>query len=63
MFFSGMAINMHSDYTLIGLRKPGEKGYKIPTGTPARVLLCARVCVRAYVCVCVCARVCVPGAG
>ncbi len=27
-----MAINLHSDYTLLGLRKPGEQGYKIPRG-------------------------------
>lgn len=32
LFFSGMVINMHSDYTLISLRKPGETGYKIPRG-------------------------------
>lgn len=31
-FFTGMAINIHSDYTLIHLRKPGETGYKIPRG-------------------------------
>lgn len=33
IFFTGMAINMHADYTLINLRKPGETGYKIPRGT------------------------------
>eukprot|EP00730_Choanoeca_flexa_P015962 TRINITY_DN7450_c0_g1_i1.p1 TRINITY_DN7450_c0_g1~~TRINITY_DN7450_c0_g1_i1.p1 ORF type:complete len:265 (+),score=35.08 TRINITY_DN7450_c0_g1_i1:999-1793(+) len=32
LFFTGMAINIHSDYTLISLRKPGETGYKIPKG-------------------------------
>ena len=32
MFFAGMAINIHSDYTLLNLRKPGETGYKIPRG-------------------------------
>ncbi|KAG1956148.1 3-oxo-5-alpha-steroid 4-dehydrogenase 2a isoform X2 [Pimephales promelas] len=32
MFFSGMAINIHSDYILRNLRKPGELSYKIPTG-------------------------------
>ncbi|EGD77467.1 hypothetical protein PTSG_08562 [Salpingoeca rosetta] len=32
VFFTGMAINMHSDYTLIGLRKGSDKGYKIPRG-------------------------------
>jgi len=28
----GMAINIHSDSTLIALRKPGETGYQIPRG-------------------------------
>ena len=32
MFLSGMAINIHSDHILRNLRKPGEKGYKIPKG-------------------------------
>ncbi len=32
LFFLGMAINIHSDSILINLRKPGETGYKIPTG-------------------------------
>eukprot|EP00049_Salpingoeca_infusionum_P026767 m.27827 g.27827 ORF g.27827 m.27827 type:complete len:271 (+) comp8979_c0_seq1:476-1288(+) len=32
MFYIGMAINIHSDYTLSNLRKPGETGYKIPRG-------------------------------
>lgn len=32
LFFVGMGINIHSDYTLLSLRKPGEKGYKIPRG-------------------------------
>lgn len=32
LFLVGMLINIHSDQLLIGLRKPGEKGYKIPTG-------------------------------
>ena len=32
LFAVGMAINIHSDQLLIGLRKPGETGYKIPTG-------------------------------
>jgi 3-oxo-5-alpha-steroid 4-dehydrogenase 1 len=30
LFFTGMAVNWHSDGILIGLRKPGETGYKIP---------------------------------
>lgn len=32
LFFTGMAINIHSDHTLCNLRKPGETGYKIPLG-------------------------------
>ncbi|XP_030636612.1 3-oxo-5-alpha-steroid 4-dehydrogenase 2a [Chanos chanos] len=32
MFFSGMAINIHSDHILRNLRKPGEIAYKIPKG-------------------------------
>lgn len=32
LFFVGMAMNMWSDYYLIGLRKEGETGYKIPQG-------------------------------
>lgn len=32
IFLTGMIINWHSDGILINLRKPGETGYKIPTG-------------------------------
>lgn len=32
IFVAGMAINWKSDTILINLRKPGEKGYKIPKG-------------------------------
>jgi 3-oxo-5-alpha-steroid 4-dehydrogenase 1 len=32
VFLVGMAINVQSDHILIHLRKPGEQGYKIPTG-------------------------------
>ncbi|XP_068928393.1 3-oxo-5-alpha-steroid 4-dehydrogenase 2 [Petaurus breviceps papuanus] len=32
IFFLGMAINIHSDYLLRQLRKPGETSYKIPQG-------------------------------
>ncbi|XP_003728409.2 3-oxo-5-alpha-steroid 4-dehydrogenase 1 [Strongylocentrotus purpuratus] len=32
LFMTGMAINIHSDYILRNLRKPGETGYKIPCG-------------------------------
>lgn len=32
VFIVGFAINNHSDTLLINLRKPGETGYKIPTG-------------------------------
>jgi hypothetical protein len=30
LFFAGMAINIRSDYYLIGLRKPGQTGYVLP---------------------------------
>ncbi|MCH2234991.1 MAG: DUF1295 domain-containing protein [Crocinitomicaceae bacterium] len=32
LFIGGMYINWQSDHILINLRKPGETGYKIPTG-------------------------------
>lgn len=32
LFFFGMFVNIHSDYILRFLRKPGETGYKIPRG-------------------------------
>ena len=32
VFISGMIINIQSDNLLLNLRKPGEKGYKIPQG-------------------------------
>jgi len=32
LFFVGWSIHVHADGTLIALRKPGEKGYKIPRG-------------------------------
>lgn len=32
IFIAGMAINLHSDYIIRHLRKPGEKGHKIPRG-------------------------------
>lgn len=32
VFFSGMAINLHSDRIIRCLRKPGETGHKIPRG-------------------------------
>uniref|UniRef100_A0A8C9Y3V4 3-oxo-5alpha-steroid 4-dehydrogenase (NADP(+)) n=1 Tax=Sander lucioperca TaxID=283035 RepID=A0A8C9Y3V4_SANLU len=32
LFYIGMAINIHSDYILHNLRKPGEVVYKIPKG-------------------------------
>lgn len=32
LFVTGMAINWRADHILINLRKPGEKGYKIPHG-------------------------------
>lgn len=32
MFYTGMAINIHSDHILRNLRKPNEVVYKIPAG-------------------------------
>jgi hypothetical protein len=32
LFLAGYAINLWADYKLIGLRRPGETGYKIPRG-------------------------------
>ena len=32
IFVAGFVINNHSDAILISLRRPGETGYKIPTG-------------------------------
>ncbi|KAK7901972.1 hypothetical protein WMY93_018741 [Mugilogobius chulae] len=32
LFYTGMAINIHSDYILRNLRKPGEVVYRIPKG-------------------------------
>lgn len=32
IFLLGLAINLHADTVLIHLRKPGERGYKIPRG-------------------------------
>ena len=37
LFYVGMAINIHSDYILRNLRKPGEVIYKIPTGKKQRL--------------------------
>ena len=32
IFFTGMIINIHSDYLLCSLRRPGDYGYKVPKG-------------------------------
>lgn len=40
LFVSGMYINQSSDNILRNLRKPGEKGYKIPVGGLYRYLSC-----------------------
>ena len=32
LFFLGFIVNVHSDYVVTHLRKPGESGYKIPQG-------------------------------
>lgn len=40
IFLAGFIINNHSDNILIHLRKPGETGYKIPTGGLFRFVSC-----------------------
>lgn len=40
VFVIGYAINKHADYVLKNLRKPGEKGYKIPRGGMYRFISC-----------------------
>ncbi|MEZ4940750.1 MAG: DUF1295 domain-containing protein [Saprospiraceae bacterium] len=40
IFLSGAAINVYTDYKLIGLRKPGDTGYKIPQGGLFNYLSC-----------------------
>lgn len=40
LFLIGMFINLQSDYKLIQLRKPGETGYKIPTGGLFKYISC-----------------------
>lgn len=40
IFLVGWGINVHSDEILMKLRKPGESGYKIPTGGMYRWISC-----------------------
>jgi protein-S-isoprenylcysteine O-methyltransferase Ste14 len=40
LFAAGMYINHRSDHILLNLRKPGESGYKIPTGGMFRYVSC-----------------------
>jgi 3-oxo-5-alpha-steroid 4-dehydrogenase 1 len=40
VFFSGVYINFSSDNILLSLRKPGEKGYKIPRGGMFKYISC-----------------------
>jgi protein-S-isoprenylcysteine O-methyltransferase Ste14 len=40
LFFTGFAINLHADAVLRRLRRPGETGYKIPTGGLYRYVSC-----------------------
>jgi protein-S-isoprenylcysteine O-methyltransferase Ste14 len=40
LFVGGYTLNQHSDKVLIGLRKPGETGYKIPRGGGYRYVSC-----------------------
>jgi 3-oxo-5-alpha-steroid 4-dehydrogenase 1 len=40
LFLGGMIINMRADHLLLNLRKPGESGYKIPTGGMFKYVSC-----------------------
>lgn len=40
LFLAGFAINQHADWVLMSLRKPGEKGYKVPRGGMYRWISC-----------------------
>lgn len=40
LFLCGFAINQHSDWVLLNLRRPGETGYKIPYGGLYRFVSC-----------------------
>ena len=40
MFAAGLAINLHSDRVLRGLRRPGQSGYSIPHGGAYRWVSC-----------------------
>jgi 3-oxo-5-alpha-steroid 4-dehydrogenase 1 len=40
LFWSGYALNQHSDRVLIGLRSAGETGYKIPYGGGYKFVSC-----------------------
>lgn len=40
LFWCGYALNRHSDHILIGLRAPGENGYRIPRGGGYRFVSC-----------------------
>ncbi len=40
IFLAGLALNLHSDNTLMSLRRPGETGYAIPQGGGFRFVSC-----------------------
>ena len=40
LFLLGLAVNLHADTVLLGLRKPGETGYKVPRGGLYRFISC-----------------------
>jgi len=40
LFISGMVVNMRADHILLNLRKPGDTGYKIPTGQMFKYVSC-----------------------
>lgn len=40
VFLAGFAVNQHADWILLGLRKPGETGYRVPRGGLYRWVTC-----------------------
>lgn len=40
LFLAGFAVNLHADTVLLGLRRPGETGYKVPRGGLYRFISC-----------------------
>lgn len=40
LFLAGMAVNVWADTVLLGLRRPGEKGYRVPRGGLFELVAC-----------------------